>query len=164
MKTFLIAAVVLAAALATTAASGAAAIRAAGCGSGAGPIKYSTTETIKGKMVIIDCGPAVARLHYKGKTYTFKHGTCFRYLGSFKLNLGQSLLVPAANHSNGGYTNMTITAAPNGGAEVGAAEGKIALYFATKWSGAAVKGTFSSITNGVAATGSWNCEGPIRKS
>jgi hypothetical protein len=90
MKTFLIGAIALAAAIVTTAATGAPAARAAGCGSGIGPIKYSTTETVKAKMVIVNCGPATGTLHYKGKTYTFKHGTCFRYLGSFKLNLGQS--------------------------------------------------------------------------
>ncbi len=154
---------------ATTAASGAPATSAAGCGSGFGPTKYSTTKTIKGKAVVVNCGPATAKLHYKGKTYTFKPGTCFHYLGSFKLNLGRSLLVPVKvkggySNSKGGYWNMSITAAPNGGAEVGAAYGKISLYIATKWSGTAGKGTFSSITNGVTATGSWNCGGPIQKS
>ncbi len=150
----------LAAALSTTAASGAPTAGGAGCGSGVGPTKYSTTETIKGKQVIVNCGPAIAKLHYKGTTYTFKHGTCFRYIGSFKLNLGRSLL--AATTSRNGYTNMSITATPTGGAEVGAAAGKISLYIAAKWTGAAVKGTFVSITHGVEATGSWNCGGPIR--
>jgi hypothetical protein len=161
MRTFLIPVVAaLAVAFATTAASGAPTARATPCGSGVGPVKYSATQTIKGKMMTVNCGPATAKLHYKGATYTFKHGTCFRYLGSFKLNLGNSPLVPT---TKGGYTNMTITATPNGRAEVGAAAGKVSLYFAVKWSGAAVKGTFSSITNGVTATGSWNCGGPIHK-
>ncbi len=152
-RTLVAAAVVaLAASVATTAARAAPATGAAGCGSGFGPTKYSTTETIKGKTVTVDCGPASARLRYKGRTYTFKHGTCFRYVGSFKLNLG------------GGATTMTITATPNGGAEVAAAEGAVSLYVAAKWSGAAVKGTFSSSSSGVTATGSWNCGGPIRTS
>jgi hypothetical protein len=160
MRTFLItAAVALAAAASTTAASGAPATLTAGCGSGVGPTKYSTTETIKGKMVVVDCGPATAKLRYKGKTYTFKQGTCFRYLGSFKLNLGRSFLVPT---TRGNYPNMTITATPNGGAEVGATDGKFSIYVAATISGVAAKGTFSSITNGVTAAGSWNCGGPIR--
>jgi hypothetical protein len=59
---------------------------------------------------------------------------------------------------------MTITATPNGGAEVGAAGTGATIYVAAKWSGVAVKGTFSSITNGVTATGSWNCGDAIQKS
>ena len=153
----------LTAVIATTTADAAQTNRAAGCGSGVGPTKYSTTETIKGKQVVVNCGPATAKLHYKGETYTFKHGTCFRYLGSFKLNLGNSLLVPVAT-KDGGYMNMSITATPSGGAEVGAAFGKTSLYIAARWSGFGTKGTFASITNGVTATGSWNCGGPIHKS
>lgn len=159
----LLAVILGAAVVATTTANAAPTHHAARCGSGLGPTKYSSTETIKGKRVIVNCGPAIANLHYKGETYTFKHGTCFRYIGSFKLNLGNSPLVPVATNG-GGYTNMSITATPSGGAEVGAAIGKAAIYVAAKWSGAAVKGTFSSITNGVTATGSWNCGGPIHKS
>ncbi len=162
MRAFLITSVaVLAAALSSTAASGTPATRAAQCGGGVGPIKYSTIETIKSKSVVVNCGPATAKLRYRGKTYTFKHGTCFHYLGSFKLNLGSSLLVPGT--SNGGYSNMTINAVPNGDAEIGMGVGKISIYAAAKFSGAAVKGTFSSITAGAPFTGSWNCGGPIRK-
>ena len=165
MRAFLIAAIAtLISTATTTAASGARTTRAVGCGSGVGQTKYSTTQTIKGKTVIVNCGPATAKLRYKGKTYVFKHGTCFRYLGSFKLNLGRSLLVPATNNANQAYASMTITGAPNGGTEVGAAGAGFSLYIATKWSGAAAKDTFASITNGVTATGSWNCEGPIRSS
>jgi hypothetical protein len=165
MRAFLIASVAaLAAAFSVAGASGASATRAAHCGGGVGPTKYSTTETLKGKSVIVNCGPATAKLRYKGKIYTFEHGTCFRYLGAFKLNLGSSLLVPGAN--KGGYSNLTInTNTPaNSHAEIGAAFGKISIYAAAKFSGVAVKGTFSSLTTGVPFTGSWNCGGPIRKS
>jgi hypothetical protein len=61
-----------------------------------------------------------------------------------------------------GYMSMSITATPDGGAEVGAATGRISLYIAAKWTGAATKGTFTSITSGVTATGTWNCKEPIR--
>jgi hypothetical protein len=38
---------------------------------------HAKEETIKGKAVIVSCRPASATLHYKGKTYNFKAGTCF---------------------------------------------------------------------------------------
>jgi hypothetical protein len=162
MRTVLITSIAtVAAAFSATAASGAPATPAAHCGGGVGPTKYSTTETIKGTMVVVNCGPATAKLRYKGKTYTFKQGTCFHYLGAFKLNLGSSLLVPIK--AGGGYSNMTINAVPNGQAEIGAVVGRISIYIAAKFSGVAVKGTFSSTTNGEPATGSWNCGGPIQK-
>jgi hypothetical protein len=162
MRTLLITAgAILALGLSTGTSPGTAAY-AAPCGSGFGPTKYSVTKTIKGKQVLVDCGPATAKVHYKGTTYSFKSGTCFRYLGSFKLNLGSSLLIPTSG--NGGYASMTITAAPNGHAEVAMGVGKISIYVTTKFSGARVKGTFTSLTNGVSLTGSWNCGGPIRRS
>jgi hypothetical protein len=162
MRTFLTTLVaVLAAAISITAANGASASAAAKCGSGYGPTKYSTTVTIKGKSVVVDCGPATAKLRYKGKTYTFAHGTCFRYLGSFKLNLGRSLLVPS--NSSGGYASMTINATPSGQIEVGAVIGKIGLYAPAKSSGVATKGTFSSSAPSEPFTGSWECGGPIQK-
>lgn len=135
--------------------------RAAQCGSGVGPTKYSSTETIKGESVVVNCGPATAKLRYKGKTYTFKQGTCFRYLGAFKLNLGSSLLVPAAN--SGGYSSMTINAVPHGQAEVGMEVRTISIYANTKFSGVAAKGTFTSVTPSEPFSGSWNCGAPIRK-
>lgn len=162
MRTFLTTFVaVLAAAISITAASGASASAAAKCGSGIGPTKYSTTETIKGKSVVVNCGPATATLHYKGKTYTLAHGTCFHYLGSFKLNLGSSLLIPS--NSNGGYESMSLTATPNGQIEVGASLGIYGIYAPTKSSGVAAKGTFTSTAPSEPFTGSWNCGGPIQK-
>jgi hypothetical protein len=159
MRTFVVTSVA-AAAVAFSIAGAAGASAAAQCGSGVGPIKYSTTQTIKGKQVVVNCGPATAKLRFKGKTYSFAPGTCFRYLGSFKLNLGKSLLVPSSG--SGGYTSMTITATSNGQIEVGAAVGKISIYAAAKSSAIASNGTFSSITRGVPFTGSWDCAGPIK--
>lgn len=151
----------LAVAVSITAASGASASAATKCGSGYGPTKYSTTVKIKGKSVVVSCGPASAKLHYKGKTYTVTGGTCFRYLGSFKLNLGRSFLIPGS--TNGGYSSMAITGTPGGAIEVGAAFGKITLYEPTKSSGVGTKGTFSSSAPSVPFTGSWACGGPINK-
>ncbi len=163
MRTFLTTLLpVLAAAILVTAGSGASASAATKCGSGYGATKYSTTVKVKGKSVVTNCGPATATLHYKGKTYTVAHGTCFRYLGSLKLNVGRSLLIPGT--SNGGYSSMTITATPSGQIEVGATVRSVSLYEPTKSSGVGVKGTFSSAAPSVPFTGSWNCGGPIRKS
>jgi hypothetical protein len=163
MRTFLTTSVaVFAAAISLTAVGGASASAAANCGSGYGATKYSTTVKIKGKSVVVNCGPATAKLHYKGKTYTVAHGTCFRYLGSLKLNLGRSFLIPT--NSNGGYSSMTVTATPGGQIEVGAAIGTASLYEPTKSSGVGTKGTFSSTAPSVPFTGSWNCGGPIHKS
>ncbi len=152
---------VLAAVISITAASGASASAAAKCGSGYGATKYSTTVKIKGKPVVVNCRPATAKLHYKGKTHTVAHGTCFRYLGSLKLNLGRSLLIPG--HGNGGYSSMTIVATPGGQIEVGAVIGTVSLYEPTKSSGVGTKGTFSRTAPSVPFTGSWNCGGPIHK-
>jgi hypothetical protein len=153
---------VVAAALSTAVATGAPATRAAACGSGLGPTKYSTTVMVKGKPLTVNCGPATAKVRYKGKTYAFSNGTCFRYLGAFKLNLGKSLAVPGPHR--GPYSSMTINTGPGGHVEIGMGVGKISIYAAAKFSGVGVKGTFSSITEGVPFTGSWNCGGPIRKS
>jgi hypothetical protein len=159
MRSFLTTLVaVLAAAISITAASGASASAAAKCGSGFGPTKYSTTVTVKGQSVVVNCGPATATLHYNGKTYTFTHGTCFRYLGSFKLNLGKSLLIPS--NSNSGYESMSLTATPNGQIEVGASVG---IYEPTTSSGVGTKGTFTSTAPSERFSGSWNCGGPIEK-
>ncbi|HEY5304329.1 MAG TPA: hypothetical protein VIJ86_09765 [Acidimicrobiales bacterium] len=136
--------------------------RSSQCGTGIGPTKYSTTEMIKGKWVVVNCGPATATLHYQGKTYTFKHGTCFLYLG-FKLNLGSSLLIPPAK-GDGGYSNMAIILAAHQNATIGATTGSVTIGGVAKFSSIASRGTFSSITNGLKFSGSWNCGGPIRKS
>jgi hypothetical protein len=163
MRTFLITSVaVLAAAISIMAASGASASAAAKCGSGVGATKYSTTTTIKGKPVVVNCGPATAKLRYKSKTYTFARGTCFRYLGGFKLNLGSSLLIPS--NSSGGYASMTITGTPSGQIEVGAVFGKVSIYAPAKASGSATESTFSSSAPSEPFTGSWSCGGPIQKS
>ena len=33
-------------------------------------------STLKGQPVTASCGPATAKLHFKGKSYSFKSGTC----------------------------------------------------------------------------------------
>jgi hypothetical protein len=165
MRGILIAAVVVSTALsAATADAGAAP-------AGGGGRCFSKTETLKGKSVIVDCGPASASLRFKGKTYRFKPGTCLRTGSSVTLDLGISLVDGAAG--NGGFAHMNITmllkTLP---AQVQADDGKLSIVGSAKFSGIAVKGTFSGTVGsfgGVSAgkrvpfSGSWNCGGPIQK-
>jgi hypothetical protein len=127
--------------------------------------------TIKGKAVIVNCGPATAKLHYKGKTYSFKNGTCTRTGSAVMLHLGTSLV----NNSkgNGGFTDADLTMLSNKiPLQFDAAFGPLSIGGSAKFSGIAVKGTFSGTTGSfggvstgktTAFKGSWNCGGPIVK-
>ena len=160
MRTVLVASIV---ALAAGAASGAPAATTGHC--------YSKSETLKGKSVIVDCGPASAKLHFKGKTYTFKPGTCLRTGSSVTLDLGISLVGNAKG--NAGFAHMNITMLSNTlPAQIQADDGKLSIGGSAKFTGIGVKGTFSGtvgsfggVTSGKPATftGSWNCGGPIQK-
>lgn len=159
MKHVLIATTILAAAAAATAGSAASAAAGA-C--------YAKEETIKGKAVIVACGPASAKLHYKGKTYTFKSGTCFRSAAGVVLDLGTSLANGAKG--NGGFTDFGLTLLPSpasGTAQITADSGTLHLTaFSATNSKIALTGTFkgtNDASNGVPFTGSWNCGGAIYK-
>jgi hypothetical protein len=156
MKHVLIATTILAAAAAATAGSAASAAAGA-C--------YAKEETIKGKAVIVACGPASATLH---KTYTFKSGTCFRSAAGVVLDLGTSLANGAKG--NGGFTDFGLTLLPSpasGTAQITADDGTLHLTaFSATNSKIAVTGTFkgtNDASNGVPFTGSWNCGGAIYK-
>lgn len=111
-----------------------------------------------------DVHPYAGRSPGFKKSHVISHGsTCFLYLGSFKLNLGSSLLIPPAKGS-GGYSNMATNLVAHQNALIGATTGSVTVGGAAKFSGVASKGTFSSVTNGYKFSGSWNCGGPIRKS
>lgn len=87
------------------------------------------------------------------------------------LDLGTSLVNNA--RGNGGFARMSITMLSSTlPAEINAEDGKLSIDGSAKFSGIAVKGTFSGIVGsfgGVAVskavpfTGSWNCGGPIQK-
>lgn len=156
MKHVLIATTILAAAAAATAGSAASAAAGA-C--------YAKEETIKGKAVIVACGPASATLH---KTYTFKSGTCFRSAAGVVLDLGTSLANGAKG--NGGFTDFGLTLLPSpasGTAQITADDGTLHLTaFSATNSKIALTGTFkgtNDASNGVPFTGSWNCGGAIYK-
>jgi hypothetical protein len=125
--------------------------------------------TIKGKSVIVNCGPATVKLNYKGKTYSFKDGTCERTAGSVMLSLGTSLVSGAKG--NGGFTDANLTMLSNKiPLQLDATVGSLSIGGSAKFSGIAVKGTFSGTVGsfgGVSSgkkgvfTGSWNCGEPI---
>lgn len=142
MKHVLIATTILAAAAAATAGSAASAAAGA-C--------YAKEETIKGKAVIVACGPASAKLHYKGKTYTFKSGTCFRSAAGVVLDLGTSLANGAKG--NGGFTDFGLTLLPSpasGTAQITADDGTLHLTaFSATNSKIALTGTFKGTNDAI---------------
>jgi hypothetical protein len=129
---------------------------------------YAKSATIKGKSVIVACGPASAKLRYKGKTYSFKSGTCFREGTAVTLELGTSLASGA--DGNGGFTDFSLQLllVRTHIAQVGADQGKLHLTGAGTYSKIAVTGTFKGTAGSGGAkivpfTGSWNCGGAIYK-
>ena len=93
MKAILIASI----AALTTAAFAAA---ASGAPSSAAGRCYAKEAKIRGKSVIVNCGPASASSRFAGKTYSFKGGTCLRTGQSVMLDLGTALVDDS--HGNGG--------------------------------------------------------------
>ena len=128
--------------------------------------------TIKGKSVIVSCGPASGTVRYKGKTYRFKSGTCLRTAGSVTLDLGTSLVSDAKG--NGGFAHMSITMLSNTlPLQVLADDGSLSIDGSAKFSGIALKGTFTGTVGSfggvgvgkqVPFSGTWNCGGAIYKS
>lgn len=161
MKVSLFAPVVALLGLALTPNTGAAApARSAHC--------FAKQEKLKGKQVIVNCGPATAKLRVGSRTYTFKQGTCLRSGRSVTLDLGVSLAFPTGN-GNGGFVDLSITMLTNKLAQLEVDDGGLSGSGAmTKFSGIAVRGTFAGNLDGVSGqpkpfTGSWNCGGPIQK-
>jgi hypothetical protein len=160
MKRVLAITVLVTATVVAVTASGAPARTAGGC--------YSKQGTIHGKSVIVSCGPASATLRYKGRTYVFKGGTCFRSGPGVTLDLGTSLASGAED--NGGFTDFSLVMlqTPTHIAQVTADVGKVHLVGAGNYSKVAVTGTFKG-TTGVAGakivpfSGSWSCGGGIYK-
>ncbi len=68
---------------------------------------FAKQEKLKGKQVIVECGPATAKLRVGGRTYTFKSGTCLRSGTSVTLALGTSLAFPTGD-GNGGFVDLSI--------------------------------------------------------
>ena len=161
MKHALIATTVLVTAtVAAATAGGAASKTAGGC--------YSKNATIKGTPVIVACGPASAKLRYKGKSYSFKGGTCFRSGTGVTIDLGTSLV--SGKQGNGGFTDfgLDLLPTPTRIAQVVADNGTLHLVGSGTYSKVAVTGTFKG-TAGIPGvktvpfSGSWSCGGAIYK-
>lgn len=164
MKHIMIATTILTAAVAAATAGNASSAAGGGC--------YSKNATIKGKSVIVACGPASARLHYEGKTYTFKPGTCFRSGPGVIIDLGTSMVNDAKG--NGGFAHMSITLLLDNRhtVEIIADHGTLSLNGSATYRKIGVTGAFTG-TNGsfggasagktVSFSGSWNCGGAIYK-
>jgi hypothetical protein len=138
------------------------AVHAAGASGGC----QTKLQLIKGQPVEISCGPASAKLHFKGKTYSFKSGTCFAVdSGGQKggtLTLGKN--VDAKR--NLGLVGMSIafTGNPTGSATVTSNQGKVYINdgtaTATKFGSS---GTIKGTSSGAPYTVSWNCGGAPSK-
>lgn len=120
---------------------------------------FMRPATIHGQRVTTNCGPATAKLRYKGKTYLFKSGTCYRTPVSVKLNLGTQLF--DNSNGNGPYSALYLTMESDHAMDVEAMVGKLNMAWAAGYSGVGVKGTFKGIDAPI--SGSWSCGGPIRK-
>jgi heat shock protein HslJ len=139
---------------------------AAPAASAAGGCNTKLAE-VKGQPVEISCGPASAKLHFKGKTYSFKAGTCrSSNSGGQKggtLTLGKNVDVTR----NLGLVGMSIAFTGNimGSAVVTANQGKVYINdgaaTATPKFGSA--GTIKGTNGGIPYTVSWNCGGaPVK--
>jgi hypothetical protein len=124
-------------------------------------------QLIKGQPVEISCGPASAKLHFKGKTYSFKSGTCFSSeSGGEKggtLTLGKN--VDAKR--NLGLVGMSIAFLGNGlgSATVTANQGKVSINDggATATPKFGSSGTITGTIGGTPYALSWNCGGAPSK-
>lgn len=91
-------------------------------------------ETIRGKRVTVNCGPATAVLHYKGKTYSLRNGTCIRAVGpSIKLYLGSELF--DTTKGNIGFSELDLTMLAGGAMNVTIAVGKLTVAEAATYRG-----------------------------
>ncbi len=121
---------------------------------------------IKGNPVEISCGPASAKLHHKGKTYSFKAGTCRESnSGGQKggtLSLGKNVDVK----DNAGLVGMSIAFTGNGmgSATVTSYQGHVYINDGTATASKFGKtGTITGTSGGTPYTVSWNCGGAPAK-
>jgi hypothetical protein len=116
---------------------------AAGC--------HSQVKLVKGNPATFSCGPASAKLHYKGKTYSFKPGTC---ISGGALTLGKNSDVKG----NAGLSGMSIAYAGDG-VDVSVAANQRNVSLSATGTGTkfgrtgTIKGTFHSAP----FTVTWNC-------
>lgn len=131
---------------------------------------HAKQTTLKGKAVIVNCGPATAKVKYNGKTYSFNHGTCEKTGGQLVIDLGTSLVDQGKGNDGFSYTSLTVFSAKQP-IQVYAYSGKVSVSGSAKLGGTEMKGKFSgtaTVANGVSVSGkslsgTWNCGGVIAK-
>jgi hypothetical protein len=120
----------------------------------------------KGQPVEISCGPASAKLHFKGKTYSFKSGTCRSDNSGGQKGGTLSLGKNVDEKGNLGLVGMSIAFTGNGmdSAVVTANQKKDYINdgaaTATKFG---TRGTIKGTSSGAPYTVSWNCGGAPAK-
>lgn len=124
-------------------------------------------STLNGQPVTASCGPATATLHFKGKSYSFKSGTCASIVSAGQkggtLSLGKNVDVPR----NLGLVGMQIAFSgnPTGSVFLLANVGKVYINdgAATARPKFGARGTIKGTSDGAPYTVSWNCGGVITK-
>jgi hypothetical protein len=120
------------------------------------------TTRIDGKFATVNCGPAVATLTMRGKTFTFRHGICERSLsGGVAIALGT--LVQGTS-TNAGRPYISIGSDKTGARIAEAFFGGKALidFSSIKVSGRApLKARFHGVTDQKSFTGTWDCHGRV---
>jgi hypothetical protein len=129
---------------------------AAGC--------QTTLKLIKGQPVQLNCGPASAKLHYKGKTLSFKGGTCRSdgTGGGGTLSIGKYV----DTKGNLGLTGISIAFIGNGlhDVELQANEGHIYINGSGTATKLAPTGTIKGTVGSTPFTVLWKCGGAFVKS
>ncbi len=131
---------------------------------------HAKQTTLKGKAVIVNCGPATAKVKYNGKTYQFKHGTCEKTGSALTIDVGTSLVDQGKGNDGFSYVALTMFSGKQP-IQVYAFSGKVSVSGSGKIGGTEMKGTFAgtaTVADGVSVggkqlSGSWNCGGVIAK-
>jgi hypothetical protein len=124
-------------------------------------------STLKGQPATAACGPASAKLHYKGKSYSFKSGTCTSIVSAGQkggtLNLGKN--VDATRNLGLVGISIAFTGNPMGSVFLIANVGKVYINdgAATARPKFGSRGVIKGTSGGSPYTVSWNCGGaPVK--
>jgi hypothetical protein len=117
---------------------------------------------IKGNPVEVSCGSATAKLHYKGKAYSFKSGTCRKSGAGGTLSLGKNVDVKR----NAGLVGLSIAFLGNGlhSATVVGYQGGVFVSGSGTSTKLASTGTITGASGSTPFTVSWNCGGAFSTS
>jgi hypothetical protein len=164
--------VLIVVAVGVSAAVAAAAATAASDASRGGPPCKPKVIKVKGHPAAVNCGPATATLHLRGKSYTFRNGLCEQSTSAgskLSLDLGTTVIGVDGNAGQPHFTIDVVKNVPSG--SVGADYGGKTLIddaLVTVSGNVPARGTFKSRFSGPgfgpSFTGSWNCHGVVWRS